>query len=411
MAETEIKREKLIRMTRRLSMKWYYQALITLAAMVIAFFACSFMIFTVSNDYSSFYTFFYKGTFLNFGRVLTHLKNSALLFLIAVALTPVFKMKFWNIGAEGQCLMGALGAVIVMYFWAPHLPIFISILLELLFAVLFAVIWAVIPAIFKAFFNTNETLFTLMMNYVATGIVVAFAFANSTDGNGNIEPLWTKDHFGWLPIISAFKNSYLVIILIVLAVAAIIMVYLKYSKHGYELSVVGGSQNTARYVGINVKKVIIRTVILTGVICGIVGFLVVAGSEHKIASDSIAGMGFTAIIICWIGNFSVPLMLFYACLITFISAGCANALDWAAGGKPIAGMDSITVGLFFMIVVISTFFINFKLYGVIPDKISWFFKKVSIPFVWVGNKVKGLFTRKKNKEPENSEEEEEVSND
>lgn len=416
MPETEIRSEKLIRMTRRLSMKWYYKMAITLFAIVIAFFACSFMIFTVSTDYGSFFTFFHKGTFLNFGRVLTHLKNSALLFLIAVALTPVFKMKFWNIGAEGQCLTGALGAVIVMYFWAPHLPIAIAIILELLFAVVFAVVWAVIPAIFKAFFNTNETLFTLMMNYVATGIVVAFAFANSTDGNGNIEPLWTKaeEHFGWLPVIDAFKNSYLIIIIIALVVAGIIMVYLKYSKHGYELSVVGGSQNTARYVGINVKKVIIRTVILTGAICGIVGFLIVSGSEHKIASDSIAGMGFSAIIICWIGNFSVPLMLFYACLITFISAGCANALDWAAGGKPIAGMDSITVGLFFMIVIISTFFINFKLYGVIPDKISWFFKKVSFPFVWVGNRVRGLFVRKKTEEVvevEEIEEKEEKNND
>ena len=390
-----VKRERVFKISRRLSMKWYWQTAITLGAIIIAFFACSLMVFVVSTNYGSFYVYFYKGTFLNFGRILTHLKNSALLFLIAVALTPVFKMRFWNIGAEGQCLMGALGAVIVMYFIAPHLPIFIAMILELLFAIIFAVIWAVIPAIFKAFFNTNETLFTLMMNYVATGIVVAFAFANSTDGNGNIEPLWTDKRFGWLPVIDAFKNSYLVIIIIVLIVASIIWVYMKYSKHGYELSVVGGSQNTARYVGINVKKVIIRTVILTGVICGVVGFLVVAGSEHKIAADSIAGMGFTAIIVCWIGNFSVPLMAFYACLITFISAGCANALDWAANGKPIAGMDSITVGLFFMIVIISTFFINFRLHIRVPESIK------RIP-----GKIKNIFKRK-----EKSVEKEETKDD
>ena len=370
------KREKIFKITRRLYMKWYYKTLITLAAIVIAFLICSLMIFTVNDDYGLFYKFFYRGTLLNIDTIFMHLKNAAILFLIAIALTPAFKMKFWNIGAEGQCLMGALGAVIVMKFMAPSLPIVIAIILELAFALVFAVIWAVIPAIFKAFFNTNETLFTLMMNYIAAGIAAAFAFANRTS-NTSMDTLWTgeNEHYGWLPTTPLLKNSYFIVIIVVLIIAALIMVYMKYSKHGYELSVVGGSQNTARYVGINVKKVIIRTIILTGVICGVVGFLVVAGVERKIAEDSIGGMGFTAIIICWTGEFSVPWMALYSCLISFISAGSANAISFAANGKLTDGISSITVGIFFLVLVISTFFINFKVKIRIPDSINNLFKR------------------------------------
>ena len=146
--------------------------------------------------------------------MLAVLWDAALLFLIAVALTPVFKMKFWNIGAEGQCLMGGLGAMIGLYFIAPHVPLFIALLIELALAIIFAVTWAVIPAIFKAFFNTNETLFTLMMNYVASGLVWAFVIANSNTATGTINELWPNEHYGWIPIIDKLNNSYIANIII-----------------------------------------------------------------------------------------------------------------------------------------------------------------------------------------------------
>ena len=365
-------KEKFIKITRRSDVNWKHKTTVTSIALVVAFFVCSLLMLVVApSEYPNYYIYFYNDTFMNFERILTNLCEAAFLFLIAVALTPVFKMKYWNIGAEGQCLMGALGSLIVMYFIAPHVPLALALLLELLFGILFAVVWAVIPAIFKAFFNANETLFTLMMNYIAYGIVIAFVKANQNDGNGNIETLHTEKHFGWLPIINAFKNSYLIVIIVVSLVAAIMMIYLKYSKHGYELSVVSGSQNTARYIGINVKKIIIRTVILTGVICGIVGFLYIAGKERRIDENIIGGNGFTAIIICWLGNFSVPMMAFYAFLITIVSKGCSNAIDWGASnsmGVTVSGMKNVSVGLFFLIMIISTFFISFKVKINLPKK-------------------------------------------
>ena len=137
-------------------------------------------------------------------------------------------------------------------------------------------IWAVIPAIFKAQFNTNETLFTLMMNYVGIQLVSYFVMVwEVPKGSGKIGIINQMSHAGWLPQLG--NQEYLLNILIVLALTIFMYIYLKYSKHGYELSVVGESENTAKYIGINVKKVIIRTMLLSGAMCGIAGLLLVGG--------------------------------------------------------------------------------------------------------------------------------------
>ena len=386
MAE-KAKKEKFIRLSRRVNTKWWQKTIIVGVSILFAFLLCG----LISNaaapgSFGEYYSYVFRGTFSTPRIFMTLLWNTALIFLVAVALTPSFKMRFWNIGAEGQCLMGALGAVIGLYFIAPHVPLFVALLIELALAVIFAVIWTVIPAIFKAIFNTNETLFTLMMNYIATGIVVSFVKFNANSGSGTITPLHTDTHAGWMPIIEFFNNSYVYNIIIVLIAAAAIFTYLKYSKHGYELSVVGNSQNTARYVGINVKKVIIRTAIVTGLVCGLVGFLCVAGYNHTIDENVIGGRGFTAILICWVGNFNIPLMLLYSFLISFISSGSSTAAGWL--GYPNA-IGSVSTALFFLILIASSFFVNFNV------SIPW----LNRSFNCIKNWFKGLFKKKNKDEP------------
>lgn len=391
MAANNVK-ERIVRVSRRASIKLWQRIVITLGAILIAFLMCG-VVSTIAEpgSFLEFYELFFGGMFVSGGAFLTVLWDAAFLFLIAVALAPVFKMRFWNIGAEGQCLMGALGAMIGLLFIAPHVPLFVALLIEIALAMLFAVTWAVIPAIFKAFFNTNETLFTLMMNYIATALVWAFTLANSNNVVGSIDELYTGagEHYGWIPIAEQFNNSYIANIVIIALVAVVIWIYMKFSKHGYELSVVGGSQSTARYVGISVKKVIIRTVILTGVICGIVGFLAVAGNQHSISKEIIGGKGFTAILICWIGEFSVPLMAAYSFLINFISTGCKDASKWLSYSDKVG---NICVALFFVALLVCTFFINFKTsinFRVIWEDIKSFFKMI-------GDFFRNLF-KKKNK--------------
>lgn len=359
MAE-RIAREKFIRISRRANIKTWQKVVTVCVSILVAFLICG----LISNaaapgSFIKYYDYVFKGSFSTPRRVVTLLWNTALMLLVAVALTPSFKMRFWNTGAEGQCLMGALGAVIGLYFIAPKVPLVIALIVELALALLFAIVWAVIPAIFKAYLNTNETLFTLMMNYLATGIVASFIKFNANSSSGTIVPLNTDTKAGWLPVIEFFNNSYIFNIIIVALVAAAIWTYLKYSKHGYELSVVGGSQNTAKYIGINVKKVIIRTVVVTGAVCGVVGFLLVAGNDHSVMEDMVGGRGFTAILICWIGNFNVPLMTLYSFLITLVSSGSSTASSWLHYPNAIS---KVSTALFFVILIASSFFVNFDIH-------------------------------------------------
>ena len=191
------------------------------------------------------------------------LQNTAILLCISLAVTPAFKMKFWNIGAEGQVLVGGLATATFMIFFGQKLSPAILIPLMLVVSVLAGAVWGIIPAIFKARFNSNETLFTLMMNYIAIQLVAYFTLEWSVPkGSGTPRTL----EFGQLHVI--FGQKYLLSILIVVLLTVIMYVYLKYSKQGYEIAVVGESENTARYIGINVKKIILRTMAISGAYTG-----------------------------------------------------------------------------------------------------------------------------------------------
>ena len=354
--KNNVKREPLVHITRLPDPKAKHYWISKLVSVVIALLICALITNAMHpGSFGRFFEYLGYGTVSSGLQILRMFQDAAILLLIALALTPAFKMKFWNIGAEGQVLIGALGATICMKFMAGTMPNALLIFVCLAFALAFSIIWAVIPAIFKAFFNTNETLFTLMMNYLASGLVAYFVFVWVPNGSAVLGIINPNTQEGWLPRL--FGQDYLLNIIIVTLVTVFIFVYLKFSKHGYELSVVGGSQNTAKYIGINVKSVIIRTVILTGAICGLVGFLCVAGGSHTIDKDTIGGRGFTAILICWIGNFNVPLMLFYSFLISFVSSGSNTASGWLNYPNAIS---KVSTALFFIILIISTFFVNFK---------------------------------------------------
>lgn len=359
--------EKIIRISRRTNLKLWQQILIKVGFILFAFLLCGILSNIVApGSFGEFYEYMFNGTFYNGKIFLTLMWQTLLLFIIALAITPAFKMKFWNIGAEGQCLMGGLGALIVLKFIAPHIPNFFAIILELLFAIIFAAIWGVIPAIFKAQFNTNETLFTLMMNYIAMGIVAACVMAWSTTGSAVLGIINNENHEGWLPYIGNFGNSYILNIIIIVIISVAVWLYLRFSKHGYELSVVGGSQNTARYIGINVKSVIIRTMLLSGGVCGVAGFLMVTGASHTISSSLVNGRGFTAILISWLGGFNVPMMAVYSFLVSFVSIGSSNAAAWIGYSSTVS---NVLTGVFFLLIIASSFFVNFKVH------IRWPFKK------------------------------------
>ena len=245
---------------------------------------------------------------------------AAKLLCVSVALAPAFKMKFWNIGAEGQIVMGGLATAIIMHDFGD-LPKPLMLVLMLVVCVICGAIWGVIPAVFKAYWGTNETLFTLMMNYVAMKIMDYFY--NMWKGKLSALPTFPKET--WFP--SLFDHSYGWNIVIFIVLAILMYFYLKKTKQGYEIAVVGDSANTARYAGINVRKVIIRTMAISGAICGLCGGLTVAAQNHSIAYSAEAvhtvtsGYGFTAIIVAWLANFNTLGMILIALLIQFLEKG------------------------------------------------------------------------------------------
>ncbi len=163
-----MEKERIIRISRRPEMKLWKKIVLKVGFVIFALLVCGILSTIVKpGSFGLFYEYMINGTFYSGKTIVKLLWETALLFIIAVALTPAFKMKFWNIGAEGQVLMGALGALIALKFIAPYVPNFLAIIIEIIMAVTFAAIWSFIPAFFKARFNTNETLFTLMMNYIA----------------------------------------------------------------------------------------------------------------------------------------------------------------------------------------------------------------------------------------------------
>ena len=284
-------------------------------------------------------------------------QNLAILLCISLAVTPAFKMRFWNIGAEGQVLAGGLAAAACMICLGDKVPNGLLIVLIVLSGIAAGAVWAGIPAIFKAKWNTNETLFTLMMNYVATQIVAYFIIIwESPKGSGQVGIINQSTEAGWLPQIGSYK--YLLTILVVAVLTVLVHIYLKYSKHGYEISVVGESERTARYVGIKVGKVIVRTMLLSGALCGIAGVLLVSGTDHTISTTIAGGRGFTAVMVSWLAKFNPISMILTSFLLVFLDRG-AGEISTAFGLNQ--SFADILSGIIIFFIIGCEFFITYRL--------------------------------------------------
>lgn len=349
----KLKFESPIHISKRTDIPKWKTWLIRGVAVLVALLLCGIISSILSpGSFGSFLEQMFKGCFSTPRRAINLFEETALLLCISLAVTPAFKMKFWNIGAEGQVLMGALLCATCMKYFGGKVDDGLLIVIMLLFSVVGGATWATIPAIFKAKWNTNETLFTLMMNYIAMGLIACVIAIWVPNNSGTVGVL----PFGNFPKIG--KYPYILNIIIVAILTALVFVYLRFSKHGYELSVVGESVNTAKYIGINVKKVIIRTMILSGALCGIAGWLIVGGASHTVSTEVAGGRGFTAILISWLAHFNPIGMSFTAFLVAFLSQGssqAASVLDF--GGS----FPKIITGMFFFIVIASEFFVGYKI--------------------------------------------------
>ena len=350
-------KEPLFHIVKRGEMPWYFSWCIRAASIALALVCCGLISTIVTKDDPiQIFATIIDGSFGSSRKFMVLLQNTAMLLCVALALTPAFKMRFWNIGGEGQALAGALAAAACMILMKDQSNL-IVIPCMVVTSICAGAIWGGIPAFFKARFGTNETLFTLMMNYVAIQLVAYFSVVwENPKGSGNIGVINPNTKVGWFPEILGSKYALNILIVVLLTVA--IYIYLNYTKHGYEIAVVGESERTARYVGIKVEKVIIRTMLISGAICGLAGLLLVGGTNHTLNSSIVDGRGFTAVMVSWLGKFNPIWMVLTSFLLVFLSRGAGEiATDFGLN----ASYGDILTGIILFFIIGCEFFINYKI--------------------------------------------------
>ncbi len=325
------------------------QTLAILAALLIT----GLFILTIGHNPISVYRSMIEGSFGSAYRTRETIIKAVPLLITALGIAVAFKMKFWNIGAEGQIIMGAFGASFIALNFA-HLPKPIVLIAMMLVAIVCGGIWAFIPGFLKAKWSTNESIVTLMMNYIALKWIVYLQYgpwkdkasqgfpkiANFTDHA--ILPKVFGIHIGWI---------------IALILVVVIHVFINYTKKGYEIVVFGESENTARYAGMDIKKIILLATFISGGIAGLVGMIQASAVSNTLSMQIAGGVGYTAIIIAWLSGLSAPWMVVVALLFASLTQG--GSYIQTAFQIPQSAADIIQALILFCVLG-SQFFLQYK---------------------------------------------------
>ena len=332
---------------RRNKAGWQERLLIRFIALILALIVCGAVIVAlVKMNPVDVYKAIWDGAMGSERRIWQTIRDTMILLCIAIGLAPAFKMKFWNIGAEGQILIGGACSAAVMIYAGDKMSPVILLIVMFIASALGGMIWGIIPAVFKAYWNTNETLFTLMLNYVAMQVVTyCIVFWENPKGSNTVGIINQATQAGWLPELFGQKYGWNVLIV------------LKYCKQGYEIAVVGESENTAKYAGIHVKKVIIRTMAISGAICGIAGFVIVSGASHTISTATAGGRGFTAIIVAWLSKFNTFIMVAVSFGIVFMNQGAVQIATQYGLNE---NASDVILGIILFFLIGAEFFINYR---------------------------------------------------
>ena len=350
------KKQSLFQISKRDTLPLSKALLIRGGILLLALVFCGLIttILTGKNPLSVYATIL-SGAFGTSRRIWVTMRNVAVLLGISLAVTPAFKMRFWNIGAEGQTLVGCLATTSCMILLGDKVSTPLLIVISLIASLVVGAIWGFLPAFFKAKWNTNETLFTLMMNYIAMQLASYFIIIwEVPKGAGKIGIVNQASRDGWLPELG---NEYLLPILIVALMTGLMYIYLNYSKHGYEIAVVGESQRTASYAGIKVDRVIIRTMVLSGSLCAMMGFLMTSGIDHTLTTTIVDSRGFTAVMVSWMSKFNPFIMIAASLLLVTMDRGASEVSSSLGLNQSFA---DILTGFILFFIIATEFFITYK---------------------------------------------------
>ncbi len=349
------KKVPFIRIAKRAEISKGKAWIIRLAAILLSLITGGLLILVLGHNPFNVYRDMVLGSLSTKTALIATAKIAIPLLGAAISIAPAFKMKFWNIGTEGQILAGAIAASYFALFQYENMPRPVLLLVMFLAAVIVGGLWALIPAIFKALWGTNETLFTLMMNYIVLNIVTYLRTGPwKNPSSSGFPKIAMFDASARLPNLFGVNIGWV----IVLVLTVFMFIYMRHSQHGYEIAVVGESEHTAKYVGMHVPFIIMRTIFISGAIAGMVGFLIVSGSSYTLTDNTAGGYGFTAITVAWLAKLNPFVMIAISIFLAVLKKG-SNTIQ--TNFKIPASASDVLTGIILFFMLGCEFFINYRL--------------------------------------------------
>ena len=344
----------LLKITKRSNLTKRQEYLIRALAIVLALFCTALILLAFGLNPIRVYYAIVEGSLGTQLRIKQTIIKAIPLTITSLGILVAFKMKFWNIGGEGQIAMGAMAASYVALNYGS-LPKPVLLVLMALAGIVMGGFWAFIPALFKRKFGTNETIFTLMMNYIAIKFVMYLQYGPWMDPNANGFPRVAP--FPGNAILPTLLGVHLGLLI---AIVCVILIYflMTYTKLGYEITVVGESYETARYAGMNIGKIVIVAMLISGGLCGLVGMIQASAVEKTLVAGISGGYGFTAIITAWLARLNAPVTAIVCVLFAMLLQGGAYIQLAMNVPSSVAGIVQGTI-LFF--VLGSEFFLQYKI--------------------------------------------------
>ena len=339
----------------------WYPAAVSIAAIIIALILGGIVIASVGGNPFLSYAHIARASFGDFGVLSDTIVKATPILLAALACSIAFRMKLWNIGAEGQFIMGAFGASAIVL--APVLPAEAS---RWLFIPVMAVagmaagaIWGFIPGYLKAKFNVNEIISTLMMNYIAIAWINFWIFAVWSEGGFQMSPRFPET--AWLPRLSEYASSIPFFrgltthagLLLGIAAALVLWFIVYRSRWGYEIRLIGDNPHAAQYAGISITRNTIWVMMLSGALAGLGGMSEVSGVVHRLQTSPLAaGYGFTGIIVAWLAKLN-PLVIILVSVLF-------GALILAGREIQPSGIPKMIQGIILVCLIASDFLLRYR---------------------------------------------------
>ena len=351
-----------LRISKKESAAGWRATLIRILSVAVALALSGLMMAAMGHNPLAAYAAIIKGSFGSAYGLANTITVAIPLLIVALGLSVSFAMRFWNIGGEGQLIVGAIFATYVAHQLPETTSPLVYQLTMLLAAMLGGALYALIPGLFRAYSGTNETLFTLMLNYVAIKVAVLLRLVLWKDPEAKGFPhIKSIPEAAQLPKVFGIQAGWIIALL----ATVLVYVFLKYTKRGYETRVVGESERTAHYAGINVRKVLVSGVLLSGALVGLAGFVKLSGTSYMLSESIGGGSGFSAVIVAWLAQLHAPMMVVIALLFAAMEQG-AMGMELSLG-IPVSVADVIK-GLVLFTALASEFFINYRIVAEKEDR-------------------------------------------